>query len=474
MDWMPRYRSHGPFAAALLTRSMSSLPYRPLVLAAALVVALCATIVLWPEQETLPCTTCNVVLISMDTVRADHLGVYGHDRATSPNVDRFAGQAAVFENAISQSAWTLPAHGSMMTGLPPGRLGVTHYPVKRRLPDTPTLAEQLRGAGYATAGFTGGGLVGSHFGFGRGFDTYESRGTRFEHNMDEALSWLDHHGEEKFFLFLHGYDAHRPYFSTAKDKEAVGLTGAVPVERRGYCTPKNRRRPADLDVIVQYYDAAIRHGDREVGRFLDALDARGLSDRTIVLITSDHGEEFFEHGNCDHVRFLYREVVSVPFLLRVPGHASAGARIADLIPASTSVGKTLLELVGVDASSFPGESLVPTLEGTRGLFPNVYSETASPLGMLGSRGGTVAMTTADRKLVSYPDEGTNEGYDTIHDVDEHDVLPQSDRIYDEVEALAAWDRSIEPLPVPNSQPRGDAEKLPDDVKKKLEALGYVE
>ena len=105
------------------------------------------------------CDGCNVILISMDTVRADHLSAYGYERKTSPNVDRLARRSVIFENAISQSSWTLPAHGSMMTGLYPGRLGVEHYPAKRRLPDTPTmLAEVFGKAGYATGGFTGGGV----------------------------------------------------------------------------------------------------------------------------------------------------------------------------------------------------------------------------------------------------------------------------------------------------------------------------
>ena len=334
---------------------------RSSVLSALLGVAVClaAAACSKVDRSAALCPDCNVVLISMDTVRADHLGAYGYDRETSPNVDRFAERATVFENAISQSAWTLPAHGSMMTGLYPSRLGVSHYPAKRGLPKVRMLADSFHAAGYATGAFTGGGFVAAHFGFARGFDVYTSDGRRFEHNIDEAIDWLKQHQQRRFFLFLHGYDAHRPYFSLPEDKAALGIPGKRPAERRGYCLKVGREKPNDLDVVLKYYDASIRHGDRSVGQFLNALTALGLADRTVVLITSDHGEEFYEHGHCDHVRFLYREVVNVPLLLRVPGHDSVAKRIPDVVPASISIAGTLLELVGVDASDFPGASLLP-------------------------------------------------------------------------------------------------------------------
>jgi len=272
-----------------------------------------------PSSGSALCANCNVVVISMDTVRADHLGAYGYDRPTSPNVDKIARRSVVFENAISQSSWTLPAHGSMMSGVYPGRLGVTHYPAKRRLPrGVPMLAEVFRNAGYATGAFTGGGFVSAHFGFGRGFNVYSSNGRRFEHNLGKALPWLKRHRNRPFFLFLHGYNAHRPYYSLAADKAAMGLPEDSQIERRGFCPRGERARPDHLETIIRYYDASIHHGDRQVGRFLDAMRRLRLMRNTVILITSDHGDEFFEHGNCDHVRFLYREVINVPYILYVP------------------------------------------------------------------------------------------------------------------------------------------------------------
>jgi arylsulfatase A-like enzyme len=444
------------------------------------------------------CSGCNVVLISMDTVRADHLSTYGYARKTSPNVDRLAKESAVFEQAISQSSWTLPAHGSMMTGLYPGRLGVAHYPARRRLPEGPTtLAQSFKNAGYATGGFTGGGFVSAHFGFNRGFDVYQTDGRRFEHNSQEARGWLQQNKNRRFFMFFHGYDAHRPYFSTPSDKVLMGIPEKSPIERRGFCLRGRRNKPpaAELEEIVRYYDAAIHHGDREVGKLLRKIKELGLEDKTVLLIPSDHGEEFFEHGNCDHVRFLYKEVVHVPLILHVPGLTPAGRRVRQVVPASISVARTLLDVTGVP-HNMPGASLAPILHGEYGLFNAVYSEANSPLGAMGGRGETIAMTTADHKLISYLSEGTDEAYDRVRDLSEQHVLPESDPAYLKRKTMRAWHDSLVALPKAGSardmrgkdpaiqgansrtaEQSGDgeeAEDLPSEIEEQLRALGYLD
>lgn len=473
---------------------------RHAVLAASIGAAVCLALAACskPGSQDALCADCNVVLISMDTVRADRLGVYGHNLPTSPNVDRLAASSFVFENAISQSAWTLPAHGSMMTGLYPSRLGVTEYPAKRGLPKVRTLADEFHRAGYATAAFTGGGFVAAHFGFNRGFDVYSSDGRRFEHNIDEALSWLRQNQQRRFFLFLHGYDAHRPYFSRPEDKKAVGLTGQRNAEQRKFCTKGNREKPDDIDEISRYYDASIRHGDATVGRFLDEIETLGLAGRTVVLVTSDHGEEFFEHGNCDHVRFLYREIVGVPYILYVPALASTPRRVADVVPASISVARTLLEIAGI-LTDLPGVSLAPILRGEPSPTRTAFSETDSIPGSNGSRGATTAMTNAKHRLISYLDEGTDEGYDVVTDRAERIVLPESHPVYQLRSTLRAWARALvrgdsrtwrqaveaaggEPAakdgpPNAASPPTDDAAddgELPPAIRKQLESLGYLD
>jgi arylsulfatase A-like enzyme len=410
------------------------------------------------------CDRCNVVLISFDTVRADHLGAYGYERPTSPNVDALAKRSVVFENAISQAPWTLPAHGSMLSGLYPSRLGVLRYPATRVLSDQNTvLPEVLRAAGYATGGFTGGGFVSDHYGFDRGFDVYSSKGRRYEHNLDEALDWLDQHKSRPFFLFFHGYDAHRPYYSKPVDKTAMGLPDNAESDQNKFCLRDDRERPDDaqLEKILRYYDASIHHGDRGIGVLLQALESQGLMENTVILLTSDHGEEFFEHGNCDHVRFVYRESVHVPFMLYVPKIAPSGKRIEGLVPASISVARTLLDLVGVD-HAMPGVTLLPMLDGRQKQYPVVYSEADTAPGVFGSRGPTIAVTKPDQKLISYTEEGSDEAYDLKQDPFETEVLPEKHQAYLLRQSLRAWRASLKPLPRPAVSADDAAAALDED------------
>jgi arylsulfatase A-like enzyme len=399
-----------------------------------------------------PCEGCNIVLISFDTVRADHLGTYGYARPTSPHVDALASRSTVFERAISQAPWTLPAHGSMFSGLYPSRLGVLKYPATRALPDkNPVLAELLRAQGYATAGFTGGGFVSGHYGFDRGFDIYESDGRRFEHNIDATIDWIEEHKKGKFFLFFHGYDAHRPYYSKPDDKLAMELGKDAEDDQGRFCLSDDRARPDDarLEKIIRYYDASIRHGDRAIGVLLETLERMKLMDDTVILLTSDHGEEFFEHGNCDHVRFVYEESVHVPYMVYVP--KAEGRRIDGIVPASISVTRTLLDLVGIE-HAMPGVSLVPLLQGRHKGFPVVYSEAESTAGVLGSRGATMSMTKDKLKLISYTDEGTDEAYDLEEDPTEQTILPERSIAYLYRQTLRAWRGSLKPLPRPEKKP----------------------
>ena len=452
------------------------------------------------SREPALCEHCNVVLISFDTVRADHLGAYGYARGTSPNVDALARKSLVFERAISQAPWTLPAHGSMLSGLYPSRLGVAHYPAIRRLPDqNSVLPEVFHAAGYATAGFTGGGFVSANYGFNRGFDIYASSGRRFEHNIDATIDWLDQHKRKPFFLFFHGYDAHRPYYSSAVDKAAMELPSGARSDLGGYCLRDDREvpGPARRDEIVRYYDAAIHHGDRAIGVLLDALEQMRLMDKTLILLTSDHGEEFFEHGHCDHVRFLYNESVHVPYMIYVPGLTPGGRRIDGLLPASISIAQTLLDAVGIE-HHMPGETLLPMIAGKQADFPVVYSETDSKVGALGSRGRSLAIIKPDLKLIAYTEENAYEGYDHSQDPDELQPLPEGHAVYQMAKPLRAWADAISPLPRPAKRPDSKAAaaapgrgkdagkprgprkskdkgmKVPKDLKENLKSLGYLE
>jgi arylsulfatase A-like enzyme len=294
----------------------------------------------------------GAILVSVDTLRADRLGAYGYTRPTSPFLDRFAAEGLLFENAVAQSPWTLPSHASMLTGLFPHRHGVVaqHLRLAR---EVPTLAATLRAGGVSTAGLVHSQWLSARQGLRRGFESW----TRFAEDRnragaitDAALAWLAARGEEPFFLFVHYYDVHSDYapmpafrdlFVGEYSGPADGSTEQLMRVRSG----ELRYSPADLSHVSDLYDAEIRQLDAELERLLAGLAELGLEDRTLVIVTSDHGEEFQEHGGVLHGRTMYEEVLRVPLILRGPG-VPADRRVAELALVA-DVAPTLLGWLGV-------------------------------------------------------------------------------------------------------------------------------
>lgn len=320
----------------------------------------------------------NIILISLDTLRADRLGLHGYSRPTSPNLDLFGAGSVVFEKAVTVSNWTLPAHVSMFTGLYPSTHRVLDGDDKLTR-EIPVLAEILERAGYATLAFTGGGFLSRRFEMDRGFGVFEQSKshTDLKGALRRSMKRIrDLDGSAPYFLFVHAYDIHCPYNVPAEQLGSFSSIGAEPVEL-GECTKwYNERkigRPQAL-YLSDRYDERIRIVDGLLGSFFAFLAARdGYSD-TIVAITSDHGEEFLEHGLIGHHLSLHRELLHVPLILRAPGFASrrvgAPTSLVDLFP-------TLLDLAGVEAPArMDGRSLRAVLRrgdeaATR---PSAFSE----------------------------------------------------------------------------------------------------
>ena len=411
------------------------------------------------------CRGCNVVLISLDTLRADHLGVYGHDRPTSPFIDALARRSTVFTNAISQSAWTRPAHASMLTGLYPAEHGIIAMDGRRGLtPELLTLPAVLAGHGYETAAFTGGANMSAHFGFGSGFDVYGSPGRRIEDTLDDVRALLERR-PERFFLFAHGFDAHRPYKSEPVDRAALGLP---PQRARGMlkaCQSGGGREA--LEPFVAEYDAAVHRGDRGVGALLALLDEYDLADRTVVIVTSDHGEEFLEHGRCFHIRALHREVVRVPLVVHVPGVEPAVVSTA--VPASVSIAPTVAELVGVVAHGLPGPSLAAAVAGAPQSPGFVVSETSSRLGAERGKGHVISLTGDTEKLVWWIAQDRYEYFDLVKDPGENDPAGDPPRMAALVESIERWRARH-----PEIAEHGVAPPLPRRLARELRTLGYVE
>jgi len=417
----------------------------------------------------------SVILVSLDTLRADRVGAYGRESARTRALDRLAGEGVQYERAYAPSTWTIPSHASLFYGayLPdtPGVLRETHQvPQTAELPDRP-IAEILRGAGYLTAGFTGGGFLGYPWDFARGFDTYfsylQSGGVadlcgpqRFDgpEVFRRATEWLRRNHEAPFFLFVHSYDVHDrcPFFQPDVVRPKGNPFDAAPSLER-----------ADHQKVIDYYDQLIEEMDGRLAGLLAALDTLGRRDDTLVIVTSDHGEALFEHGISAHGCDLkpYEELARVPLLVRLPGRAPAGERIADPV-SLIDVAPSILALLGLPPEpGIPGGVLPGLgLPATPGPSQPVYTHCGTAL----------AVWRGKHKLITWRDRReSDEIYDLSRDPNERTNLGSSDPNASQLSADA--DVFWKTAPVHPSTPAQNAEKLELDevTRQRLRDLGYA-
>jgi arylsulfatase A-like enzyme len=369
--------------------------------AAALLAAALAAAAAWRPATSEPRP--NVILISIDTLRADHLGCYGYRRPTSPNIDEFARHAVLFEKAIAAAPSTLPSHASMLTSLVVPHHGASYRRRVALAPQCLTLAEVLHAHGYVTESWNGGVQLDRVWGLDQGFDRYQSIGRsgpggsadRFHTTVQAALTWLDRRGRGRpFFLFLHTYEVHAPYTPKPEFRD---LFGRYPTRLGDKVSMADLRRfnrhvwplgTGDLEHIVACYDAEIRSMDRAFGRLMDGLRDRGLDAHTLIVFTSDHGEEFGEHGSVGlHAHTLFHELLRVPLVVRRPRGEYGGARVGTQV-SGIDVAPTILDAVGIDPPAvFEGRSLLPAIEGTEPLPPLPTLSAMDGLGRLAVRDG---------------------------------------------------------------------------------------
>jgi len=301
-----------------------------------------------------------VLLIVVDTLRRDHVGCYGATRDTTPALDALATEAIRFDRAYSPAPWTMPAVASMLTGLHPSGHGLTR--VGGLSDEALTLAEILEQHGHATAGIVSHLLLGARFGFDQGFEEYvESYSATPHHDVStlrvtrqarQALERLA--GQRRpFFLFVHYFDPHYHY----KRHPQYGFAPETAGRLDGDETIQDLRElmqdltPDELDFIKDLYDEEIRHTDAGIGRLLAALGEHDVDRSTLVIVTSDHGEELLDRGWLGHTRTLYDELVRVPLLMRLP-ERDHSPRVSDASISLTALTPTILELVGVDPTPF--------------------------------------------------------------------------------------------------------------------------
>lgn len=311
--------------------------------------------------RTLPPTAPNVILVVLDTVRADHLGCYGYERGTSPSVDAFARGATLYTRAMAVSPWTVPTHASYFTGLYPFEHGARTY--KNRLPreivyplhtNHITLAEILRIEGYRTAAFVANaGYLSPYFQMDQGFDSYVYEALHSDRLNERVFEWLDDRGEERFFLFVNYIDAHRVYNTAPRpgllETPAVQDKGELLNELVKRVLPAEEPVPADLaQKVMDQYDTAIANVDEAFGAFLDRLRAMDLYDASLIIVTSDHGEFFGEHHLVEHSKDIYQETLWVPLLIKAPGQAAPES--VDTLISSTDMPYQILSQVPEEIS----------------------------------------------------------------------------------------------------------------------------
>ena len=411
----------------------------------------------------------NVVLVVLDTLRADRLGTYGYDRPTSPYLDALAERSTLFTTAVSQSSWTRPSIESILCGL---------YPESRGGLTSPPLAEGLWRHGYRTRAITGGAQLAYQFGFSRGFEQHAIED--WVRAPERVVETLEADRSRKHFLFLHTYEIHDPY----EHRElAAGLdSGRVgEVFRRATWDRLGRDLTAGEKAYVSaLYDSGIRYTDAQLGGLIARLDERGLLDRTLLVVTSDHGEELWDHGLWGHGRAMREHQSRVPLIVRVPpamrealGLAGGPAvirqqvRLVDLYP-------TILDLLGVPIEhEVQGRSLRPLLAGRRLLPAYAFSESVywGPMEVKALRGERYKYF---RGIPKEPADPGRKGWEVVYDLETdpgeiEDVKEARGDVLRRMRAVV--DRILRGGSTPQERVPGE---LDPEVEEQLRSLGYID
>jgi choline-sulfatase len=385
-----------------------------------------------------------VIVISIDTLRADRLPLYGYRKGSTPVMDRLAREGIVFDDVYSHAPLTLPSHASLFTGLLPTRHGVRDNIGYTLTSNSGTLASRFKAAGYATGAAVSAYVLRHQTGIAQGFDFFDDaievvgsgewladtqRDGRV--TVDALAGWINRQPNSKVFAFLHLYEPHTPY------------------------TPPESYRAKDP------YDGEIAYADELVGRLMDSIKARGWLDRAVVAIVSDHGEGLGDHGESEHGILLYREALHVPWILRLPAGAGGGRRFGGTL-GLVDVTATLLDLAGVDAGGLDGQTVRNELGAGKRVDRRVYSETFYPRLHL----GWSDLASATEQQFRYIKAPRPELYDLSNDPGERRNLANARTTA--AAALAEW----------MAQTAGgaklrDPDAVPADVRARLKSLGYL-
>lgn len=435
------------------------------------------TIVEKREKRTHP----NIILISIDTLRADHLGCYGYPRDTTPNIDAFSSSAALFKNVIAQAPYTISSHMSMLTSLYPSFHKVNMIELSRLHPDKVTLAEVLYDKGYRTWAITGGGQVSSGYGFYDGFESFiEYTAPRRDvgRKVKETIRFLEKEKTNTFFIFFHSYKPHAPYnpippFDTLFDEGYEGkITGSLS-DIEDINSGKIQADQADLEHVEALYDGEIREMDDQLAVLFDYLKQERLLENTLIVFTSDHGEEFSEHGAIGvHSHTLYDELLRVPLIFRLPESQAENVVIEDQVQ-SIDIFPTVLEIAGISYpnSSSQGTSLTPLLRGQRiAREPNIAFSERTPSDGLFLR----AFRDSSQKYIFEENKkkGTTKHsfFDLKNDPEEQNNIDIAHKklrgLFAQIQFLIAEGKKVDQIV--------KKKKIDPETLETLKALGYIE
>lgn len=416
----------------------------------------------------------NVILIGIDTLRADHLKCYGYQRDTAPNTDRIALQGSIFKRAYATTSWTLPSFHSIFTSLYQISHGVvTDY---LRLDESfITMAEILKDNGFLTAGFISAPYLKSIFGFSQGFDLYEespsspnnpmAQSARTSHKLSKlVLPWIRKNRNERFFLFVHYWDPHYDFIPPKPYRKMFNPDYKGWMKGRDF-VDDDRINPdmdeEDLKQLLALYDGEIRWTDSHLGLLFEVLEKLKLDDKTIIIIVGDHGEEFFEHGEKGHRNNLYNETIHVPLIFKIPGikkprTIEAVVSIVDILP-------TVLDILEIENPTLmEGRSLKSLIYGQeKEAHESVFSELDDYL---------ISMIKGSWKIIHNSESHEFELYNIKDDpLEIHNVFNrQSTQAYELMKELISWQKIKE-------KTKMIAPKVIQDEKtlKQLKSLGYI-
>ncbi len=422
----------------------------------------------------------NIILITLDTTRADHLGCYGYHRQTSPNLDKLAAESVLYTKAVAPASWTLPSHTSLFTGKftsshgvqydPDGPLQLTSplrsleelrgYRARGLAQNETTLAEKLKKAGYSTGAIVAGPWLNKIFGLDKGFDYYDDReiapikGRLASQVTNTALKWIQEKQGKEFFLFLNYFDPHAPY-----DPPEGFYCSFLSLSKANELL-QGKKSTTEEDIAL--YDGEILYMDHYIAKLLEKLKTDNLYEETMIIVTADHGEMFGEHGSFGHGNYLFQEEIHVPLFIKYPG--------TDVPPARTDSPIQLNDLMAI---IFDYLDIRMPKDVQAGIPPKIghplLAETY-PLPILSQDGHWRAIFDEDFKFM-WNSKGNHMLFDIKNDPQEQKnfaaVNPERKN-----KMLSDLNRYLAKLPEPG--PATDGKELDENTKKALKSLGYVE